>query len=119
MSLELTPPIIDPNEATCHGLHEWYKHMFEKFGWVVLCHSKGTDPQKPVEYMRHLNKLEAALKQKIGIVSGDHKRDLEIMLQNVGHLKAHASKDFGLAGGARRTSRKGSTNARRGSKARK
>ena len=81
-------------DATMHGLHQWYKEMFEKLGWMVLAHSRGmTD--KIQTYLNSLQRLHMALEQKIAkIHDADDKEDLTIMLKNVEELLSHSQKDF-------------------------
>ena len=81
-------------DATMNGLHNWYKEMFEKLGWMVLAHSRGmTD--KIQTYLNSLQRLHTALEQKIAKMhDADNKEDLIIMLKNVEELISHSQKDF-------------------------
>ena len=81
-------------DATTQGLHNWYKEMFEKLGWMVLAHSRGmTD--KIQTYLNSLERLLMALQQKIAKMRDpDNKEDLVIMLKNVEELLSHSQKDF-------------------------
>jgi hypothetical protein len=77
-----------------HGIHNWYKEEFEKYGWMVLAKSKGmTD--KLHSYKTSLLRLKMAIEQKHGKVhEQDRKDDLMIMLRNVEILINHCNKDF-------------------------
>jgi hypothetical protein len=81
-------------DSTTIGLHNWYKDMFEKLGWMVLAHSRGmTD--KIQTYLNSLERLHMALQQKIAKMRDpDNKEDLVIMLKNVEELLSHSQKDF-------------------------
>ena len=83
------------NEATFHGLNNWYKEMFEKLGWMVLAKSYGNMNDKLVSYKKTLLRLEEKLQCKINsVMDVDRKNDLIIMLKNVIILRAHAQKDL-------------------------
>ena len=78
------------NPATFHGIHEWHKHMFEKFGWMMLSVNKGNkNPEKVTSYIKGVNLLECAIRDKL---QGDNstiteQKDLNILLNNVNILK--------------------------------
>jgi hypothetical protein len=83
------------NPATIHGFHRWYIAMFEKLGWMVLAKAKGDMNDKIMSYKKSLQRLENKLECKIHAVhEHDSKMDLEIMLQNVKILLAHAYKEL-------------------------
>jgi predicted ATP-binding protein involved in virulence len=81
-------------DATFHGIHHWYKHMFEELGWMILAKSRGmTD--KVTTYLSSIRRLKTAIEQKIKHVKdSDKKEDLKIMHHNVCILMEHAEKDF-------------------------
>jgi hypothetical protein len=83
------------NPATMQGLIQWYTHMFEKLGWMVLAKSKGGMNDKIISYKKSLKRLEEKIKCKIDSVHCmDKKTDLIIMLENVYILTEHAMKDL-------------------------
>lgn len=79
---------------TMESLHDWYKTMFEKLGWMILAkHRKYTD--KIAAYKNGIKRLKYELEQKIDQVENqDNKTDLKIMHHNVCLLMEHANKDF-------------------------
>ena len=87
-------PIGSCCDATFHGIHEWYKHMFEHLGWMILAKQRGmTD--KTMVYLSTLKRLKMAMEQKIkSIKDTDKKTDLKIMLENVCTLMEHAERDL-------------------------
>jgi hypothetical protein len=79
-------------ERTYIGLHHWYKHMVEKFGWVVIAMNNG-DSEKVKHYSSRLEKLRDALAQKQGVLTEeDRKRDLHIMEKHINELIVHFAK---------------------------
>ena len=81
-------------KATMHGIHVWYKSMFEQLGWMVLADKKGyTD--KIISYKSSILRLKDALEYKMKHVSEkDRKDDLRIMQENLMILHDHVDKDF-------------------------
>jgi hypothetical protein len=79
--------------TTIHGLHEWFKHVFEKFGWMILAkremiHNKDSHIRKDMKHkvqgygimMRNLLK---ALEERIKMVHEEDRRDdLQTMIKN-------------------------------------
>ena len=83
------------NPATMQGIIQWYTHMFEKLGWMVLAKSKGGMDDKIISYKKSLKRLEEKIKCKIESVHCiDQNTDLIIMLENVYILTEHAMKDL-------------------------
>jgi predicted ATP-binding protein involved in virulence len=87
-------PIGECCDATFHGLHHWYKHVFEHLGWMILAKDRGmTD--KTTTYLSSLKRLKMALEQKLKSTRDhDKKEDLKIMHHNTCILIEHAEKDL-------------------------
>jgi predicted ATP-binding protein involved in virulence len=89
-------PIGECCEATFHGIHEWYKRMFEHLGWMILAHKRGM-VDKTTVYLTSLKRLKMAIEQKLKTTKdSDKKTDLKIMWENVCTLMEHAEKDLGM-----------------------
>ena len=79
-----------PIDATYHGLHDWYRKSFEKFGWMLLAQNRG-DLDKLKCYNRMVNHLVEALETKIkNITNKENIDDLTIMLNNSKILQVKA-----------------------------
>lgn len=88
-------PYVCSNPATFMGLNQWYKHMFEKLGWMILAKSYGDMDDKIISYTHSLYRLKDKIKCKIDAMTDLDKRDdLVIMLRNVNILIRHAQKDL-------------------------
>ena len=87
-------PVGECCDSTFHGLHHWYKHMFEQLGWMILAKDRGmTD--KTTTYLTSLKRLKMALEQKLKKTRDhDKKEDLKIMHHNTCILLEHAEKDL-------------------------
>ena len=84
-------------EHTYLGLIAWKHKMFEKAGKVLVMYDAG-DMEALDEYIRKMDKLEAAMTAKIAEVdSVDKSRDLQISLAKVivlnNHMKNHRARD--------------------------
>jgi len=87
-------PLGECCDTTFHGIHHWYKHMFEHLGWMILAKDRGmTD--KTTTYLNSLKRLKMAIEQKLKSTRDhDKKEDLKIMHHNVCILMEHAEKDL-------------------------
>ena len=82
-------------KVSYHGLHEWYKAMFEKLGWMVLAERDGRK-HKIMQYKEGVQHLREAIAEKIEETTDlDKKNDLKILHYNVECLITHISKYFG------------------------
>jgi hypothetical protein len=81
-------------EATYHGLHVWFKHMFEHLGWMLLAKKRGHMDKVQV-YKQSLLRLKTDLEQRMKYMrDADRKQDLKIMLSDLAVLIEHTNKDF-------------------------
>jgi len=79
-------------EATVHGLHCWYKYLFEKLGWMLLAKNHGNSIQIDA-YKNSIKELINHLHhKKKSIVDKDNKKDLQILFDNAKILKSHVDK---------------------------
>ena len=80
--------------TTFHGVSHWYKHLFEKLGWMILAKNHGY-VDKIVAYKTSIQRLRQAIEHKLK-TSHDHdrKEDLRIMHTNLIILEKHAEEDF-------------------------
>ena len=81
-------------EMTYCAIGQWYKHIFEKLGWMVLAKAHKND-YKVEHYVKTIEHLHASIRSKIKTIKdSDKKADLKIMMKNVEHLLKHAKRDF-------------------------
>lgn len=81
-------------QATTKGLMEWYVHLYEKLGWMVLAKEQGLKFKLDF-YKKSIRLLKEKLMCKINSVKDYDKRsDLQIILNNVIVLQKHAEKDL-------------------------
>lgn len=78
-------------KTTFHGLHDWFKHAFEHYGWMVLAIN---DDQPKIElYKESLKKLDKQLTAKIDSTDNqDKKKDLKILQGKLAELIKHSEK---------------------------
>jgi hypothetical protein len=82
------------HDVTFCGLSHWYKHAFEKLGWMVLAKKQGMG-EKVRSYVHSLDMLRHDIKSKINTTRDpDKKDDLKIMWDNLNILIDHAKMDF-------------------------
>ena len=96
--------MIEPiYKSTFAGLHKWYVHVFEKFGWMILAKheaqtSKSSELRnrmnhKIIGYKNMIVSLHEALYEKKSIYSeNDRKIDLQNMITNVETLFSYLNK---------------------------
>ena len=81
-------------QATLQGLNDWFRHTFEKAGWIVLAqHRKEKDKSyqsKLDSYKIGIKKLKQYLKARLNNPMGNETitRDFPNMITNLNHLKA-------------------------------
>jgi len=81
-------------EMTYCAISQWYKHIFEKLGWMVLAKAHKNN-YKVEHYITTIEHLHSSIKMKYKTTKDADKRaDLKIMMKNVEHLLKHAKKDF-------------------------
>ena len=79
---------------TLHGLHKFYNHVFEAYGWKVLAKHEGR-LMDLAHYGGKLNLLLQLLEQaKETYQEADRVHDLDVMLHNVGVLKRNFDLDL-------------------------
>jgi hypothetical protein len=69
--------------STFNGLEKWYKHEFEKFGWIVI----SKDADKVREFQRSIMKLRKHL-DKASSTYEDHDKlhDIAVMSKHLDSL---------------------------------
>lgn len=80
--------------VTFHAINKWYKHTFEKLGWMVLAKAKGYD-YKIADYKKSIEHLLKTIEHVMGEYENHNRiHDLKVMRMNVMELQRHVSKDF-------------------------
>lgn len=80
---------VDEINVTFHGVHDWFKHLFEKFGWMLL----DEEGKKLEVYIMSINKLLKQIElKKEKTKDNDKLSDLEITEHKVKVLKQYAEK---------------------------
>jgi len=80
--------------TTFHGLHIWYRHLFEHLGWMVLAHKRGYH-DKTHAYKNSIRRLkESIANAEKELKEPDRQRDLAILRDDVETLEKHAKRDF-------------------------
>jgi hypothetical protein len=94
-----------PELVTLHGFECWYKHIFEKVGWIILAKKNG-NTARVANYVQMLDHFleDANLRQ---FKNPDSVDDMKIMKDNVTILKNFIT-PYLLKGGAKKSSRKSS-----------
>lgn len=81
--------------ATYHGLHDWFTHISEHLGWMILAKEKGytTKVRTYLESIDHFNDaLVEGIKQT---EDKDRIRDLKILAHNIKIIQKQAVKILG------------------------
>jgi hypothetical protein len=69
--------------STFNGLEKWYKHEFEKFGWIVI----SKDVEKVKEFQRSIMKLKRHLEKAYDTYEDHDKRyDIAVMSKHLDSL---------------------------------
>jgi hypothetical protein len=75
--------IYNASDCTFHGLHEWHKAMFEKFGWMIMAIDHHHD-LKLKSYQESIKHIKECINSKIEATKDeDRKDDLKILLENI------------------------------------
>ena len=78
---------------TIEGIYEWYKHLFEHLGWMILAKQRGYH-DKLFEYKNSIQRLLEAIEHRSKMLHDkDIKKDFEILHDNLSVLKKHAEED--------------------------
>ena len=78
---------------TVHGVHHWYKHLFEHLGWMILAKEHGYH-DKLFAYKNSVKRIIEAIDHRMPQLSDkDTKKDFEIMKDDLLVLKKHIEKD--------------------------
>ena len=81
-------------DVTVPGLYQWYKSLFERFGWMMLAKHHGMT-YKLDTYKKELTLLCDSICERLkNIHDEDHRDDLRIMQKNVEILIKYAKKEF-------------------------
>jgi len=79
------------HDATFHGIHQWFKHVVEHLGWMVICKNE----IKINAYKNSVNELRAAVENRLRDTEDkDRKKDLEIIMKKLKIFIEHVEKDF-------------------------
>ena len=80
------------SDVTFKGLNCWYKHVFERLGWMLLAKAHGYNIQITA-YKNSIDELEIHLANKLKTIKDkDRKTDIKILLDNTKILKSFADK---------------------------
>ena len=80
---------------TCKRIQQWYKSLFEKYGWMVLSIEFKGNKVKLDHYHDSLKRLSVALNNKMKQVQDDDRlEDLKIMAEHLDILIKAANKQL-------------------------
>jgi predicted ATP-binding protein involved in virulence len=81
-------------DSTMHGIHHWYRSVFERLGWMILAKHRGIS-DKIQSYKKTIERLKCTIEEKIkNTRDHDKKSDLKIMHGEVIVLMEHVEKDL-------------------------
>jgi len=76
---------------TFHGVHHWFKAVFEKLGWMVLAKAKGYDDKIAV-YKKSIERLMKTLEHlSEEYESKNRKHDLNVLMMHVKVLDTYVN----------------------------
>ena len=79
--------------ATYHGLHEWYKAMFERSGWMILALKHGNQLKYDSFVQGLVDLIDTLQSTRKQLHDVDKKRDLLILETNSKILLDHVKSD--------------------------
>ena len=87
------------NTMTFDGLYCWYKHLFEKLGWMVLSKKEYPNDNHTINkincYIESIEKLHDALRvENHNFRTDSEKHDIRVMRNKLEILLKHAKKDL-------------------------
>ena len=88
------------DNMTFHGLHCFFKHLFQNLGWMILIKEEHPNEQYTIDkintYIGSIKKLHRALKNqdRLQIRTSSEMYDIEVMTKKVEILLSHAMKDL-------------------------
>ena len=83
-------------DVTYHGLHYWLRAKYEKLGWMCLARNH-ENTFKIKCYMDSIHNLKTSLETKLNeMQEDDHKKDIQIMINDVCTLQQMAHKLLGV-----------------------
>ena len=76
------------NYITFIGIHKWFKHIVESFGWIIL---NADNEKKTNRYKYKIDKLLQCINKKLRIpeISFETKTDIEIIEKQLSQLKKY------------------------------
>lgn len=81
-------------EYTFHSMQNWYIHLFEKLGWMILAKTRGMNDKISL-YKTSLNRFKDAVDHKLKHTKdNDRRHDLKVMHHNICILIEHVNQDF-------------------------
>lgn len=82
------------HEATMYDIQHWFKHLFEKLGWMILAKHYGYR-YKISAYKESLKHLKKTIENKMATIQEkDRLEDLKILHHRLCILMDHVQKDL-------------------------